>query len=149
MDHLSRRCDQDLSMEDKTPCSPLLSYSNQLPPMSSARKTQHRLEKRSIRKVILDAPGLSQFAATNLYRRKYHLPQTRALFKEIPAFCSGVSTSVPAMSQLEPSHRNVRSNHCLVDSYPSLPLRDLSRKIEGPLIAGQLIATKELNNIAR
>ena len=73
VNHLSRRCDQDLSMEDKTPCSPLLSYSNQLPPMSSACKTQHHLEKRNIRKVILDAPGLSQFAATNLYRHKYHL----------------------------------------------------------------------------
>ena len=55
-------------MEDKTLYSPILSYSNQLPPMSSACKTYHHLEKRSIRKIIIDAPGLSQYAATNLYR---------------------------------------------------------------------------------
>ena len=36
--------------------------------MSSACNTYHHLEKRSIRKIIIDAPGLSQYAATNLYR---------------------------------------------------------------------------------
>ena len=44
------------------------------------------------------------------------LQQTRVLFKETPAFSSEVFMSVPAMSQLAPSHQNVWSNHCVVDS---------------------------------